>query len=74
MDIAKILAELKADRKEIEQAIGNLDRLARGEGRKPRGKLPPPNPEEPPPNAGSAAQVAFTGYTRSRRETRREPT
>ena len=39
MDVSKILAELKAEREQIEQAILSLERLARGRGRPGR----PPN-------------------------------
>jgi hypothetical protein len=39
MDVTKILAELKAEREQIEQAILSLERLAHGRGRK-RGRPP----------------------------------
>jgi hypothetical protein len=39
MDVSKILAELKAEREQIEQAILSLERLAQGRGRK-RGRPP----------------------------------
>jgi hypothetical protein len=39
MDVSKILAELKAEREQIEQAISSLERLAQGRGRK-RGRPP----------------------------------
>jgi hypothetical protein len=35
MDVSKILAELKAEREQIEEAIGSLERLARGRSRGP---------------------------------------
>lgn len=35
MDVSKMLAELKAERTQIEEAIGSLERLARGRGRGP---------------------------------------
>ena len=35
MDVSKILAELKAEREQIEEAIQSLERLARGRGRGP---------------------------------------
>ena len=35
MDVSKILAELKAEREQIEEAIGSLERLARGRCRGP---------------------------------------
>src|ERR1700737_1286372 len=35
MDVSKILAELKAEREQIEEAVLNLERLARGRGRRP---------------------------------------
>jgi hypothetical protein len=39
MDVSKILAELKAEREQIEEAILSLERLARGRGRR-RGRPP----------------------------------
>src|SRR5437764_1193988 len=39
MDVTKILAELKAEREQIEEAIVSLERLARGRG--PRRGRPP---------------------------------
>ena len=39
MDVSKILAELKAERKQIEEAILKLERLARGRGRVREGHL-----------------------------------
>jgi len=39
MDVSKILAELKAEREQIEEAILSLERLARGRGRQ-RGRPP----------------------------------
>ena len=35
MDVSKILAELKVEREQIEEAIISLERLARGRGRGP---------------------------------------
>lgn len=42
MDVSKILAELKAERQQIEEAILSLERLARGRHRGPG--RPPNNP------------------------------
>jgi len=39
MDVTKILAELKEERVQIEEAIVSLERLARGRGRR-RGRPP----------------------------------
>lgn len=39
MDVTKILAELKAERAQIEEAIVSLERLARGRGKR-RGRPP----------------------------------
>jgi len=39
MDVSKILAELKAEREQIEEAIVSLERLALGRGRR-RGRPP----------------------------------
>jgi len=47
MDVSKILAELKAEREQIEEAIISLERLARGRGKR-RGRPPAwmtPSPE-----------------------------
>ena len=49
MDVTKILAELKEERHQIEEAILSLERLARGRGRR-RGRPPAwmsPSPEVP---------------------------
>ena len=40
MDVSKIIAELKAEREQIEEAIASLERLARG---RVRGPGRPPN-------------------------------
>jgi hypothetical protein len=39
MDVSKILAELREERQQIEEAIASLERLARGRGRR-RGRPP----------------------------------
>ena len=39
MDVSKILAELREERQQIEEAILSLERLARGRGRR-RGRPP----------------------------------
>jgi len=39
MDVSKILAELREERQQIEEAIVSLERLARGRGRR-RGRPP----------------------------------
>jgi hypothetical protein len=39
MDVSQILAELKAERQQIEEAILSLERLARGRGKR-RGRPP----------------------------------
>jgi hypothetical protein len=39
MDVTKILAELRAEREQVEQAILSLERLARGRGNR-RGRPP----------------------------------
>jgi len=39
MDVSKILAELRLEREQIEEAIISLERLARGRGRR-RGRPP----------------------------------
>jgi len=39
MDVSKILAELRSEREQIEEAIVSLEKLARGRGRR-RGRPP----------------------------------
>lgn len=54
MDVSKILAELKAEREQIEEAILSLERLARGRGRR-RGRPPAwmsGSEEQPPKRRG----------------------
>jgi len=57
MDVSKILAELSAEREQIEEAIGSLERLAkgRGAGRHPNwmAKITPKGGGETPPSASS---------------------
>jgi hypothetical protein len=51
MDVSKILAELKAEREQIEEAILSLERLARGRGRGP-GRPPSWMAEQAPKRRG----------------------
>ena len=62
MDVSKILAELKAEREQIEEAIQSLERLARGRGRGP-GRPPnwmadvaPPKRRGRPPGSKNKVQ------------------
>jgi hypothetical protein len=63
MDVSKILAELKAEREQIEEAILSLERLARGRGRGP-GRPPnwiseiTPKRRGRPPGSKNKAHVA----------------
>jgi hypothetical protein len=65
MDVTKILAELRQERVQIEEAIVSLERLARGRGRR-RGRPPawlaePPRRRGRPPgskNKNSSAKAA----------------
>ena len=59
MDVSKILAEMKAEREQIEEAILSLERLARGRGPK-RGRPPGSSDpgSQPPPAAPAAARIA----------------
>lgn len=64
MDVAKILAELKAEREQIEEAILSLERLARGRARGP-GRPPgymsegdAPKRRGRPPGSKNKAQTA----------------
>jgi hypothetical protein len=66
MDVSKILAELKAEREQIEQAISSLERLAHGRGRK-RGRPPAwmaevsaPKRRGRPPGSKNKVQAATT--------------
>jgi len=54
MDVTKILAELRQERIQIEEAIVSLERLARGRGRR-RGR-PPAWLAEPPRSLGFSAE------------------
>src|SRR5262245_18355601 len=70
MDVSKILAELKSEREQIEEAILSLERLARGRGPrrgrppawmseltgKPRRGRPPGSKNKTPSNAAPKAQ------------------
>ena len=60
MDMGKILAELKAEREQIEEAILSLERLARsrGTGRGPERPPGSSDPGQPPPAAPAAARIA----------------
>jgi len=67
MDVSKILAELREERQQIEEAIVSLERLARGRGRR-RGRPPawmaevaPVKRRGRPP--GSKNKVAAAGQT-----------
>jgi hypothetical protein len=66
MDVTKILAELKEERHQIEEAILSLERLARGRGRR-RGRPPSwMSPEVPvrrrgrPPGSKNKVRVDVT--------------
>ena len=74
MDVSKILAELKAEREQIEEAIASLERLARGRGRGPgrppnwMADNPVPKRRGRPPGSKNkvpavAKQVAAAGAT-----------
>jgi len=67
MDVTKILAELKQERQQIEEAILSLERLARGRGRR-RGRPPSwMSPEVPvkrrgrPPGSKNKTAVESAG-------------
>jgi hypothetical protein len=75
MDVSKILAELKAEREQIEDAIASLERLARGRGRGPgrppnwmaeaeapkrRGRPPGSKNKARPVEGGTASAAATT--------------
>jgi hypothetical protein len=63
MDVVKILADLRQEREQIEEAIMTLERLARGRGRR-RGRPPAwlaavkkPGPGRPPGSKSKTSTV-----------------
>ena len=65
MDVIKLLDELRREREQIEQAIGALQRLARGQWRK-RGRPPAwmtmvstPKRRDRPPGSRNKARAAI---------------
>ena len=50
MDVSKVLAELKAERAQIEEAMLSLERMARGRGKLPGSETPP---DDLPPSAAA---------------------
>ena len=78
MDVSKILAELRQEREQIEEAILSLERLARGRGRR-RGRPPawmaamnvatpkrrgrPPGSKNKTSSASEAGKVPMAGKT-----------
>src|SRR5947207_14324285 len=67
MDVDKILAELKSEREQLEEAIVSLERLARGRGRR-RGRppawmaeVPTPKRRGRPPGSQNKALSAIAG-------------
>lgn len=69
MDVAKILAELKSEREQIEEAILSLERLARGRtrgrGRPPAWmtELDAPKRRGRPPGSKNKVQAGATAKT-----------
>ena len=59
LDLAKILAELKQERDQLAEAIGNLERMPgkSRRGSKPPGRGGPPPQSNLPPCAGDTAAV-----------------
>jgi len=59
MDVSKILADLRREREQLEEAILSLERLARGRG-KTRGRPPTwmNTDKKPPVSAGSKKKTA----------------
>jgi len=66
MDVSKVLAELRQERQQLEEAIMTLERLARGRGKR-RGR--PPAWMGKSSNSGSSAStpVASTGEVKRKR-------
>jgi hypothetical protein len=65
MDVTKILADLRQERLQIEEAILSLERLARGRGRR-RGRPPawlaePPKKRGRPPGSKNKLTAKATG-------------
>lgn len=63
MDVSKILAELRAERAQLEEAILSLERLARGRGKR-RGR--PPAWLSPERIEGAAAEAPVAEAPRRR--------
>jgi len=57
MDVTRILAELRAERAQLEEAILSLERLARGRGKR-RGRPPAWLANEPSDGTGGAPPPA----------------
>ena len=68
MDVSKILAELRAEREQIEEAILSLERLARGRGHRrgrppawlSAGEAPTPKRRGRPPGSKNKQPAAIT--------------
>jgi hypothetical protein len=65
MDVTKILAELRAERAQLEEAILSLERLARGRGKR-RGRPPAWLSTEPPDGGNSAPATTDAPKRRGR--------
>lgn len=62
VDVAKILAELRAEHERLEEAIRCLESMARTAS----GSSPAANGGNPPPGESGASQVSCISSTRSR--------
>jgi hypothetical protein len=65
MDVTRILAELRAERAQLEEAILSLERLARGRGKR-RGRPPAWLANEPSEDAAGTPSAAEAPRRRGR--------
>lgn len=65
MDVSKVLAELRQERQQLEEAIMTLERLARGRGKR-RGR-PPAWMGKNSSGSSASAPVAQTGEVKRKR-------
>ena len=73
MDVTKILAELRAERAQLEEAILSLERLARGRGKR-RGRPPAWLSNEPSEGGhGAPPSAKVRSAAGGRREARTRP-
>ena len=72
MDVTKILAELRQEREQLEEAILSLERLARGRGRR-RGRPPAWMAEAKKRGRPVGSKNKTTGHRSQRRQNQQRP-